>query len=55
MALFSRSGICTFSTSPTKDRTSEVMKMPWWARMMGSARRSHDLALSGSMVARGAS
>ena len=55
MALFNRLGIWTWSTSPTNDSTRDVMKMPRWARMMGRARRSHVLVVSGSMVARGAS
>ena len=41
MAWFNRLGIWTWSTRPTKDSTSDVMKMPLWARMIGMARRSH--------------
>ena len=54
MAWFSRLGIWTCRTSPTKDSTSEVMKIPLWAHMMGRTRRSQVSVLSGSMVARGA-
>ena len=42
MAWFNRLGIWTWRTSPTKERISEVMKMPLWARITGRARRSHD-------------
>ena len=55
MAWLSRSGICTWSTSPTNDSTSDVTKIPWWARSTGMARRNHVLVVSGSTVALGAS
>ena len=55
MALFNRLGTRTCRTSPTKEATSEVMKIPLWAPMMGMTRRSQVRDLSGSMVARGAS
>ena len=54
IALLRRSGICTWRMSPTKESTSEVMKIPLWAFMMGIARRSQVFERSGSMVARGA-
>ena len=54
MAWFSRLGICTWRTRPTKDSTSEVMKIPLCARRMGMARRSQVLVVSGSTDPRGA-
>ena len=48
MAWLRRLGICTWRTRPTKERTSEVMKIPRWARRMGMARRSQVLVVSGS-------
>ena len=55
MAWFNRLGTRTCRTSPTKEATSEVMKIPLWAPMMGMTRRSQVQGRSGSMVARGAS
>ena len=55
MAWLIRLGTRTWRTSPTKEATSEVMKIPLWAPMMGMTRRSQVRDLSGSMVARGGS
>ena len=55
MAWLRRLGTSTWRTRPTNEATSEVMKIPLWAPMMGMTRRSQVSDRSGSMVARGAS
>ena len=53
MALLSRLGIWTCSTSPTNEKIRAAPKAIRWAFMIGMARRSQLLEASGSIPARG--